>query len=156
MRILSALSALSVLTLLASCSEQVTTIEGKIEGAEEVLIARVGTDRLEYLDTISTSDGSFFFEPGNTEETELLMIEVPNAARLSLYVKPFENVVLKGKLDDPGYKYDLSGSPGSERIAQINGIMGGLMEVMDSLNEVNNNSLELPSFSHPRVFSCHM
>jgi thiol-disulfide isomerase/thioredoxin len=147
MRVKSFVGLAAVLSVIASCSERDTTIKGKIDGANEILIARVGTDQLEYLDTIQTSDGAFSFKPGNTEETELLMIEVPQATRLSLYVKPYEKVELYGKADDPGYEYEITGSPGSERIAQINRIMGDLMGVMDSLNEVNNSSLESENYA---------
>lgn len=127
-----------------------TTLEADISGAEELLLAKIGTDEIEYQDTLHAVSGTFSYSFEDIEEAELWMLEVPNGTRLSLFVEPDQQIALEADANDPGYEYSIEGSPGSERILNINRIMAGLMSGLDSLNNVNSESVQLPEYTDIR------
>jgi peroxiredoxin len=122
-----------------------TAIKGTINGASELLIARIGTDNVEYLDTLALDNGKFSYSP-EVNQPELWMLEVPNGLRLSLFMEPGEQIELSANFDDPGYEYTVEGSSGSARILSINRVMAKLMDGLDSLNEVNNAATQQENY----------
>lgn len=125
------------------------SIQGTIAGAEKILVARVGTDRLEYLDTLTTSNGSFEYMPASAEEVEIYMIEGMDAFRLSLLLSPGEQIDVQGDAGQPSYTFQVSGSADSERLMSVNQKMGALIELMDSLDAVNRDQMQ--SEAYPKI-----
>jgi thiol-disulfide isomerase/thioredoxin len=125
------------------------SIQGTIDGAEKILVARVGTDRLEYLDTLTTSNGSFEYTPASSEEVEIYMIEGMDAFRLSLLLSPGEQIDVLGDAGQPSYTFQVSGSADSERLMSVNQKMGSLIELMDSLDAVNSEQMQ--SEAYPKI-----
>ena len=125
------------------------SIQGTIAGAEKILVARVGTDRLEYLDTMTTSNGSFEYTPASSEEVEIYMIEGIDAFRLSLLLSPGEQIDVLGDASQPSYTFQVSGSADSERLMSVNQKMGSLIELMDSLDAVNSEQMQ--SEAYPKI-----
>jgi len=125
------------------------SIQGTIAGAEKILVARVGTDRLEYLDTLTTSNGSFEYTPASSEEVEIYMIEGMDAFRLSLLLSPGEQIDVLGDASQPSYTFQVSGSADSERLMSVNQKMGSLIELMDSLDAVNSEQMQ--SEAYPKI-----
>lgn len=126
-----------------------STIQGTITGAEEVLVARVGTERLEYLDTLTTTNGSFEYIPASSEEVDIYMIEGMGAFRLSLLLSPGEQIEVQGDASQPSYTFQVSGSEDSERLMGVNQKMGALIELMDSLDAVNTEQMQ--SEDYPKI-----
>lgn len=144
-------ASIPLFMLFSSCENTPsgTTLEGTIDGTLEIRLARIGTDKIDYVDTLQLKDGRFSFSP-QVDKAELWMLEVPDGLRLSLFIQPNEHIQLTANADDPGYEYSISGSEGSERILRINKVMANMMAGLDSLNEVNNASIELPNYAQIR------
>ena len=128
-----------------------TKIKGTIVGATEVYLAQITPSELIYVDTLKTEDGSFEFL-WEGDSPEFLMVEANQGAlRLSLFVEKGESIELNADLNSEVRAYEASGSPGSERLVEIQKPITSLMKTLDSLNEVNSSILDSANYEEIRV-----
>ena len=108
-------------------------VEGEILGAERVFLSKITPERMEPLDTIFVSDGSFYLEYPTTAG-EIYILEPENGNPIPLVPAVGERIAIKANAADYYNRYSISGSPESERTARLMRWSSNSREALDTLD----------------------
>lgn len=131
--------AMVILTVTVSCGKNKASVEGRIAGAdkEPVVLEMVSAGNSVWADSVSTDvNGNFRFVPElPAGHTTLYNIKV-NGAIIPLFVSQGENITVTSSFGNPS-DYSVKGSPESELIREVAGILNDGVRKLDSLYKVS-------------------
>ncbi|MDX5325772.1 MAG: AhpC/TSA family protein [Bacteroidota bacterium] len=113
-----------------------TELKGTIENSEEVIISEIHPDRIEDLDTLKISNGDFEYHP-TLEGPTFLLLKFLDGPRIPLLVRPGETLQLSLDASQPVAAFNVEGSPGSQRLSELNEEALHTYYLMDSLDRIN-------------------
>jgi thiol-disulfide isomerase/thioredoxin len=122
--------------LLSSCAEK-PTISGKMEQLEgKVSLSLIEPQKTVPQDTIALDGGKFSFNITD-EEANFYVLETSDNYYIPLFVQPGEKIELNISGEGKERTYTVAGSPDSERILRIDGIIKKAAGRIDSLDQVS-------------------
>ncbi len=134
-----------------ACNDGKTKIYGTAMGANELILM---ASRAQQMDTIQkltvADDGEFSFELEDSVSNLYFLRALDNFA-IPLFVQPGEQVkVTTTDLGEKDPTYEVSGSPESERIKEIDNVLAAGFERVDSLNNVSQSIKETNQYARQK------
>lgn len=137
------------LTILSACkNDSLLRINGTLKDSEKkyVFISRVDVDTPVLIDSIRIKNNGSFKYRLKTSETDFYQVGYTKSDFITLLAAPGEQIKLKFNSKLLYEDYEVSGSPGSEKIQMLDSALASTRIRIDSLKAVYEKALGKPGF----------
>ncbi len=138
MRLPFFLTATLVGLSVVSCSpEGEVSVVGKVDGADTLIVYKIGTQSVESIDTVLLSGGFRIHLPTDSGRVTFYNLQFNTGASVRIGLSPDDNPVLTIDATKNLASYSVSGSPTSLHLLRLYEPLRNAMEQVDSLDIVN-------------------